>query len=140
MTTTDHARRGDFSSLGRRGDRRMDAPVRRVNGTLRVLSLTGVHPTQLPASVWRSFGRRVADLQALFLNEPWFFGEGLLYATLSSTLVRSALHRAWIAAAIAGCLLLSVVGVLSGLGVIGSVRWNDFVAPGNAVTEGRPQR
>ena len=76
-----------------------------------------------PASVWRSFDRRVADLQALFLNEPWFFGEGLLYATLSLTLVRSALRRAWIAAAIAGCLLFSVVGVLSGLGLIGSVRW-----------------
>ena len=49
-------------------------------------------------------------------------GEGLLYATLSLTLVRSTLRRPWIGAAIAGCLLLSVVGVLSGLGVIGSVR------------------
>ena len=47
-----------------------------VDWTLRMLSLTGVYPTQLSASVWRSFDRRAADLQDLFLNEPWFFVEG----------------------------------------------------------------
>jgi hypothetical protein len=31
-----------------------------VDGTLRGLSVTGVHPTQLPTSAWRSFDRHAA--------------------------------------------------------------------------------
>ncbi|HWI31449.1 MAG TPA: hypothetical protein VNT50_08145, partial [Microbacterium sp.] len=58
-----------------------------VDWTLRVLSLTGVHPTQLPASVWRSFDRRAADLQDLLVNEPWFFVEGLLWGALAVGLI-----------------------------------------------------
>lgn len=91
-----------------------------VDWTLRVLSLTGVHPTQLPASVWRSFDRRAADLQDLFLNEPWFFVEGLLWGILAVGLVPASRRRPWIFSAVASCLLLTVVGILSGLGVIGS--------------------
>ena len=91
-----------------------------VDGTLRVLSLTGVHPTQLPASVWRSFDRRAADLQDLLLNEPWFLIEGLLWAALGVAIVQQSRRRAWVSSAVTVCLLLSVVGVLSGLGVIGS--------------------
>ena len=94
-----------------------------VDGTLRVLSLTGVHPTVLPASVWRSFDRRAADLQDLLLNEPWFFIEGLLWAALGVALVHPSRRRAWIVSAVIACLVLSVVGVLSGLGVIGSFRF-----------------
>jgi hypothetical protein len=93
-----------------------------VDGTLRILSLTGAHPTVLPPSVWRSFDRRAADLQDLLLNEPWFFIEGLLWAALGIALVRPSRRRAWMTSAVVACLLLSVVGVLSGLGVIGSVR------------------
>ena len=93
-----------------------------VDGTLRVLSLAGAHPTVLPASVWRSYDRRAADLQDLLLNEPWFLVEGLLWAALGVALVRPARRRAWISSAVVASLLLSVVGVLSGLGVIGSFR------------------
>ncbi|SDW32518.1 hypothetical protein SAMN05216215_1002260 [Saccharopolyspora shandongensis] len=94
-----------------------------VMSTLRVLSLTGVHPTQLPPSLWRSFDRQVADLQDLLLNEPWFFVEGLLWAALGIAFVATSRRRAWLMSAIVGCLLLTVVGVLSGLGVIGSFRF-----------------
>lgn len=91
-----------------------------VDATLRVLSITGVHPTQLPASVWRSFDRHAADLQDLLLNEPWFFVAGLLWAGLGLALVRPARRRAWTMSAVAVCLALTGVGVLSGLDVIGS--------------------
>lgn len=91
-----------------------------VNGTLRVFSMTGVHPTLLPASVWRSYDRRTADLQDLLLNEPWFLVEGLLWAALGLAVVATSCRRAWLRSAIVGCLLLTVVGVLSGLDVIGS--------------------
>jgi hypothetical protein len=91
-----------------------------VDWTLRVLSLTGVHPTQLPASLWRSFDRGAADLQDVFLNEPWFFVEGLLWGALALTFVTASRRRPWIVSAIVGCLLLTVVGILSGIGVIGS--------------------
>ena len=64
-----------------------------VDWTLRVLSLTGVHLTQLPADVWLSYDRRVADLQDVFLNEPWFFVEGLLWAALTLSLVRRSRRR-----------------------------------------------
>ena len=40
-----------------------------VDGTLRVLSLVGLHPTQLPSAVWVSVDRRAADLLDLLLNE-----------------------------------------------------------------------
>lgn len=91
-----------------------------VDITLRIFSLTGVHPTQLPASVWRSFDRRTADLQDLLLNEPWFFIEGLLWAALGIAFVRPSRRRTWVATAAIVCLLLTVAGVLSGLDVIGS--------------------
>ena len=94
-----------------------------VDGTLRLLSLTGVHPTELPDTVWRSFDRRTADLQDLMLNEPWFLIEGLLWAALGVALVRLSRRRTWIATAAIACLVLTVIGVLSGVGVIGSFRW-----------------
>ena len=94
-----------------------------VNMTLRVLSVTGVHPTQLPPEVWLSFDRHTADLQDLLLNEPWFFIEGLLWAALAVALIHPARRRVWMASAAAACLMLAVVGVLSGLGVIRSFRW-----------------
>ena len=93
-----------------------------VDGTLRVLSLTGVHPTVLPATVWRSFDRRAADVQDLLLNEPWFFIEGLLWASLGLAIGHASRRRAWISSAVIACVVLSVVGVLSGLGVIDTFR------------------
>jgi hypothetical protein len=91
-----------------------------VDITLRVFSLTGVHPTQLPASVWRWFDRRAADLQDVLLNEPWFFIEGVLWAALGVAIVHQSRRRAWMVSAVIVCLLLTAVGVLSGLGIIGS--------------------
>ena len=93
-----------------------------VDVTLRVLSLTGQHPTELPATFWRSFDRRTADLQDLLLNEPWFLLVGLLWAALALTFVHPRRRRPWVVSAVVACLLLSVVGVLSGLGLIGTVR------------------
>jgi hypothetical protein len=92
------------------------------DATLRALSLAGVHPTELPSDVWRSFDRRTADVQDLVVNEPWFLGAGLLWAALGAVLVRADRRRAWVMSAVAACLGLTVVGVLSGVGVIGSTR------------------
>jgi hypothetical protein len=92
-----------------------------VDSILRVLSLTGVHPTELPADFWASFDRRTADLQDLFLNEPWFLVEGLLWIALGLASTREPRRRAWWVSATYACLLLTIVGVLSGLDVIGSV-------------------
>ena len=93
-----------------------------VDSTLRVLSLTGQHPTELPAAVWRSFDRRTADLQDLFFNEPWFLAVGLLWAALALSFVRPARRRTWVISAVLACAVLTIVGVLSGLDVIGSAR------------------
>ena len=93
-----------------------------VDGTLRLLSLTGVHPTQLPAQFWQSFDRRASDLQDLLLNEPWFLVEGLLWVALGVTSIRSSRRRPWLASAAVACLVLTILGVLSGLDVIGSFR------------------
>ncbi len=89
-----------------------------VDGTLRMFSVTGLHPTRLPSSVWLSVDRRVADLQDLLLNEPWFLVEGVLWAALGLSVVGVRRRSAWLWSALAACLLLSVVGVLSGLGVV----------------------
>lgn len=88
------------------------------DATLRVLSVSGVHPTQLPSSVWLSFDRHAADLQDLLLNEPWFFVEGLLWAALGLACTSASSRRAWIVSCVLATMLLSAVGVLSGLGVI----------------------
>jgi hypothetical protein len=93
-----------------------------VDMVLRLLSVAGVHPTRLPEEFWRSFDRRAADLQDLLLNEPWFFIEGVLWAALGMAFVRVSRSRAWLASAAGACLLLTGVGILTGLGVIGSFR------------------
>lgn len=90
-----------------------------VDVTLRLLSVTGVHPTELPASVWLSFDRHSADLQDLLLNEPWFFVTGVLWSALGLTCVQPRGRRRWLVTAVGACLVLSAVGVLSGVGVIG---------------------
>jgi hypothetical protein len=91
-----------------------------VDGALRVFSVAGVHPTQLPADVWQSFDRHAADLQDLLLNEPWFLVEGLLWGALGLAYVEASRRRGWLASAVVVCLLLTVVGILSGLDIIGS--------------------
>ena len=91
-----------------------------VDATLRVLSLTGVHPMQLPSSFWASYDRRSADLQDLFLNEPWFFIQGLLWAAVALHVVRRSRRRMWLVSAGAATAALTALGILSGLDEIGS--------------------
>ena len=93
-----------------------------VDSALRLLSVTGIHPTQLPEQFWLSFDRQAADLQDLLLNEPWFFVEGVLWAALGIACVCTSRRRAWLASVVVACLALTGVGILSGLGVIGSFR------------------
>ncbi|HSU97944.1 MAG TPA: hypothetical protein VLI40_11985 [Gemmatimonadaceae bacterium] len=61
-------------------------------------------------------------MQDLLLNEPWFLIEGLLWAALGVAIIQPSKRRAWVTMAAAGCILLTVVGVLRGLGIMGSFR------------------
>jgi uncharacterized membrane protein len=94
-----------------------------VDGVLRILSLTGVHEVSYPPGVWISIDRRTADLQDLLFNEPWFFLEGCLWALVAIFALRTqASRRRWLRSAVAGCVLATAVGLLTGLGMIASVR------------------
>ncbi len=90
--------------------------------TLRVLSLTGVHPTHYPPGLWLSIDRHQADLQDLFFNEPWFFIEGCLWAFLALTALQPSSRQRWRRSALLGCVLATAVGLLSGLGAIPTFR------------------
>lgn len=90
--------------------------------TLRVLSLTGVHPIHYPAGVWLSLDRHAADLQDLFFNEPWFFVEGCLWALFALTALHPSSRRLWRRCAVVACVLAAAVGVLSGLGAVPTFR------------------
>ena len=56
------------------------------------------------------------------MNEPWALVVGLLWGALALTFVRPARRRTWVVCAVQACLAFTVVGVLSGLGVVGSMR------------------
>jgi hypothetical protein len=90
--------------------------------TLRVLSLTGLHPIHYPAGLWLSIDRREADLQDLLLNEPWFFVEGCLWALFALSLLPPSSHPRWRRSAVAGCVLAAAVGISSGLGALPTFR------------------
>ncbi len=91
-----------------------------IDMTERVLSLAGRVEIHYPASVWRSVDHRAADLQDLFLNEPWFLVEGLAFGLLGWISLDPARSRwPWLASAIGAVAALTVIGVLSVLGVIG---------------------
>jgi hypothetical protein len=89
---------------------------------LRVLSLTGVHPTHYPPGLWLSIDRRQADLQDLLFNEPWFFTEGCLWGLFALTALRPSSRSRWRRFAVVMCLLAAAVGVFSGLGAIRTFR------------------
>ena len=91
-----------------------------VDMTLCALSLTGVHSMARPADFWVTVHQRTADLQDLFLNEPWFLVEGLLWGALGIAHVRIAGRHTWITTAAVAIGLLTTLGILSGLDVIGS--------------------
>jgi|GEM_PF-1007097 len=89
-----------------------------VDEATRVLSLAGVVYLEYP--VFAVIDRRAADLQDIFLNEPWFFVEGLLWGTLCWSALRSAAARRRFAASAAVAIaLLTIVGILSSTGIIG---------------------
>jgi hypothetical protein len=89
-----------------------------VDATARILSLAGMLHIDFP--FFASFDRRESDLQDLLLNEPWFLVEGLLWGTLGwfrLASVRS--RRLWVASGLVVTVTLTVIGVLSTVGVIG---------------------
>jgi hypothetical protein len=90
--------------------------------TLRVLSLTGVHPTHYPPGLWLSIDHRKADLQDLLFNEPWFFIEGCLWALFALTALRPSSRQRWRRSAVVACAFAAAVGLLSGLGAIPTFR------------------
>jgi hypothetical protein len=87
----------------------------------RIASLSGVLTIEYP--FWQSIDRRMADLQALFFNEPWFVGEGLLWGAIAwAGALRESPRRAWwIGSAVGATSILTAIGLLSAFGVIG--RW-----------------
>ena len=88
----------------------------------RVLSLAGLLRIEYPATVWASIDHRTADLQDLFLNEPWFLLEGLGFGALAWIVLGAGRgRRLWVGSAIAATLALTVIGLLSATGVIGRV-------------------
>ncbi|HET7035091.1 MAG TPA: hypothetical protein VFI42_05355 [Thermomicrobiaceae bacterium] len=92
-----------------------------IDAAQRVLSLAGLLTIDLP--YWATIDRRKADLQDLLWNEPWFLVEGLLWAAIAWTagLDRSPRRTLWAGSALAAIAALTVVGILSALGVIGKL-------------------
>ena len=90
--------------------------------TLRMVSLTGVHPTHYPPGLWLSLDRHHADLQDVFFNEPWFFIEGCLWGLFALTALQPSSRRLWRRSAVVACVLAAAFGVLSGLGAIPTFR------------------
>lgn len=89
---------------------------------LRTASLNGSLTISYP--FWQTINHRRADLQDLFFNEPWFLVEGLLWATIAwSGALRDApsWRRWWIGTVLTATAAFTVMGILSGFGVVG--RW-----------------
>jgi len=84
----------------------------------RVLSLTGILTIDYP--FWETIDARKADLQDLFFNEPWFLVEGLLWAGMAwfGALRASGRWGWWIGSALGVTVLMTVLGLLTSLGVI----------------------
>ncbi len=84
----------------------------------RVLSLAGLLAIDYP--FFRTIDTTAADLQALFFNEPWFLVEGLLWAAMAWTALRTVeARRPWVLSIAGAVAALTVIGVLSSLGVLG---------------------
>jgi hypothetical protein len=88
----------------------------------RALSLAGmVHISYLP-SMWATVNHRAADVQDMFLNEPWFLGEGLLFGALGWIgLGPGRPRRWWTASAAVAIAALILNGILTMTGVLGKV-------------------
>jgi hypothetical protein len=93
-----------------------------INDILRVASLAGLYDVSYPPDFWVSVDRTAADLQDLLFNETWFLVEGLLWATIASTVLGpSAARRWWITTMSVAVVVATVAGLLSAFGVIGRV-------------------
>jgi hypothetical protein len=89
-----------------------------VDATARILSLAGMLHMDFP--FFASIDRRESDLQDLLVNEPWFLVEGLLWGSLGWFKLESARsRRLWVASGLVATVALTVIGVLSTLGIIG---------------------
>jgi len=85
----------------------------------RVLSLAGLVHIAYPP-LWATVDTRVADLQDLVGNEPWFLLEGLAFGALGwIALGPGRPRRRWAGSALAATGALTLVGLLSVTGVIG---------------------
>lgn len=71
-------------------------------------------------------------LPAQLFNEPWFLVEGLLWAALGVAAIRASTRRVWMISAVATCAILTIVGVLSGIGTIGTFRVGALSVPRHA--------
>src|SRR5918992_1953482 len=88
------------------------------DATARILSLAGV--PHMDFSFFAPIDRRESDLQDLLLNEPWFLVEGLLWGVLGWFGLASARsRRLWVASGVVATVALTVIGVLSTVGIIG---------------------
>jgi hypothetical protein len=87
----------------------------------RVFSLLGLLTIEYP--FWQTIDARKADLQDLWFNEPWFLGEGVLWAGIAwyGALRGSARRTWWIGSALVVITLATALGLLTSFGVIGSV-------------------
>jgi len=86
----------------------------------RLLSMAGVIHMEFP--FWASIDRRASDLQDLFLNEPWFLIEGLLWGALGWLgLTTNRARRWWLLSALTAIALLTANGLLTSTGVLGKV-------------------
>ncbi|HEX7104237.1 MAG TPA: hypothetical protein VF201_16450 [Nitrolancea sp.] len=86
----------------------------------RLLSMAGVIHMEFP--FWASMDRRASNLQDIFLNEPWFLIEGLLWGALGwIDLTTERARRWWLFSALTAIALLTVDGLLTSTGVLGKV-------------------
>lgn len=91
-----------------------------VDATARILSLAGLLHIDFP--FWASIDRRASDLQDLLFNEPWFLVEGLLWGALGWFGFASGRTRwLWLGSVFIAIIALTVIGVLSAVGIIGKL-------------------
>ncbi len=87
-----------------------------------LLSLAGMLQLTYPAGFWVTVDHRAANVQDVLFNEPWFIGEGLLWAAIVwRVLGPGAARRAWVLSAAVAVAVLVCIGLLSAFGVLGRV-------------------
>jgi hypothetical protein len=86
--------------------------------TLHLLGLAERLHIDVRLAGWRSVDLRAADLQDVFLNEPWFILEGLACGALVWVSLRArAARRWWLAAVLVATAALTAMGLLTVTGV-----------------------